>query len=216
VDVFVRVDRPSLRGELAAFWNRIGGYVYPRNTGEVDEASLLLVYQATNTDAEFRGAEAALQWTPLERVVLDGSVSYVRADNLDTDEPLPLVPPLQTDVALRYERTSWFAQAGWHAAARQERVPSRAELSEFAVGYCDETEDAEGCQPVPGEFVPTRAYSTYSLSAGVRWFMLGALSSVTLSVENLTDETYRNHLSRIKELMPEQGRSINLVYRTNF
>ena len=216
IDVFLRLDRPSLRGEVAAFWNRIDGYVYPRNTGDIDAASLLLVYQATNTEAEFRGAEAALKWTPLPHVALDGSVSYVIADNLETDEPLPLVPPLQGDLALRYERTSWFAQAGWHSAAKQDRVPTRPELSEVSPGYCDDTGGAEGCQPVPGEFVPTEGYSIFSLSAGVRWFMLGALSSLTLSVENLTDETYRNHLSRIKELMPEQGRNINLVYRTSF
>ena len=216
VDLFLRFDRPSLRGEVAGFWNRIDGYVYPRNTGEVDAASLLFVYQATNTEADFRGAEAALTWSPLEAIALDGSVSYVRADNLETDEPLPMIPPLQADVALRYERTSWFAQAGWHAAAEQERVPARPELPVFAGGYCDENGNAEGCHAVPGEFVATSGYSTWSLAAGVRWFTWGALSSLTLSVENLTDEVYRNHLSRIKELLPEQGRSINLIYRASF
>jgi iron complex outermembrane receptor protein len=216
VDVFMRFDRPSLRGEVAVFWSRIGDYVYPRNTGDLDPATLLFVYQATNTDAEFRGAEAGLEWTPISHVALDGSVSYVRADNLALDEPLPLIPPIQTDLALRYERTRWFAQAGWQSAAAQERVPERPELPPSSVGYCDETGGAPECRPVPGEFVATEGYSIWSLAAGVRWFMWGALSSVTLSVENLTDEVYHNHLSRIKELLPEQGRSVNVIYRTSF
>ena len=38
IDLFLRFDRPSLRGEVAGFWNRIDGYVYPRNTGEVVRA----------------------------------------------------------------------------------------------------------------------------------------------------------------------------------
>ena len=216
IDVFLRMDRPALSGEIAGFWNRIDDYVYPRNTGQIDPASLLFIYQATNTEADFRGAEAALTWTPIDHVALESSISYVRADNRDTEEPLPLIPPLQTDLALRYERTSWFAQAGWHAASEQERVPSRPELPPFAGGYCDENGGAEGCRPVPGEFVPTSGYSTFSLAAGIRWFTWGALSSLTLSVENLTDEVYRNHLSRIKELLPEQGRSINIIYRASF
>ena len=216
VDVFVRMDRPSLRGEVAGFWNRIDGYVYPRNTGAIDDESQLFVYRSTNTEADFRGAEAALRWNPLEHVALDGSVSYVRADNLELDEPLPLIPPLQADVALRYERTTWFAQAGWHAAAEQDRVPTRPALPAAAVGYCDQTDGAAGCRPVSPEFVPTDGYSTFSLTAGIRWFTWGALNSVTLSVENLSDVVYRNHLSRIKQLMPEQGRSVNLIYRASF
>lgn len=216
LDVFVRLDRPSLRGEVAAFWNRIDEYVYPRNTGEVDPASLLFIYQATNTRADFRGAEAALRWSPVANVAVDGSVSYVRADNVDTDEPLPLIPPLQANLALRYERTGWFTQLGWQAAAAQERVPARPELTEFSAGYCDETDNADGCAPTPGEFLPTDGYSTFTVAAGVHWFTWGSLSSLTLSIENLGDQVYRNHLSRIKELLPEQGRSVNLVYRASF
>lgn len=36
--------------------------------------------------------------------------------------------------------------------------------------------------------------------------------SVTLRVDTLTDELYRNHLSYIKDLAPEMGRSLKLVY----
>lgn len=215
VDLFLRVDRPSLRAEVATFWNRIDDYVYPSNTGSIDAGSQLFVYQASNTEADFRGAEAALRWSPLESVALDGSVSYVRADNRTTGEPLPLIPPLQADVALRFERASWFAQAGWNGAAEQDRLPSRPELPPD-VGWCDQTAEAPGCAEITGEFLPTPGYSTYSLAAGVRWFAWGALSSLTLSVENLTDEVYRNHLSRIKQVMPEAGRSVNLVYRMSF
>jgi hypothetical protein len=37
-----------------------------------------------------------------------------------------------------------------------------------------------------------------------------------VSVDNLTDEEYRNHLSRVKEIMPEAGRGVSVTYRVVF
>ncbi|HUF14097.1 MAG TPA: TonB-dependent receptor [Longimicrobiales bacterium] len=213
-DVFLRVGGDRLRGEVAGFYNRIDGFVHPLNTGDI--RSGLFVYQATNTDASFVGGEASLDWTPLRRVVLEGTASYVRGQNEDLDEPLPFIPPLNGGLDVRYERTRWYVEGGWRGAASQERVPSRPELPAGSPGYCDETGGAAGCRPVPGDFVATDGYSLFNAAAGYRLEVGGAIHSLTLSVENITDEEYRNHLSRIKELLPEQGRSLNLVYRVGF
>jgi len=40
--------------------------------------------------------------------------------------------------------------------------------------------------------------------------------TVTLRVDNVGDELYRNHLSYIKDLTPEMGRSFKLVYGVRF
>ena len=39
---------------------------------------------------------------------------------------------------------------------------------------------------------------------------------VVFGVENLFDTTYREHLSRIKAVMPEPGRNMKLLYKLNF
>ena len=39
---------------------------------------------------------------------------------------------------------------------------------------------------------------------------------VTLRGGNLADEVYRNHLSYVKDLAPEMGRSVRLVYTLRF
>jgi iron complex outermembrane receptor protein len=44
----------------------------------------------------------------------------------------------------------------------------------------------------------------------------GKLHSVTVRVDNLANVVYREHLSRIKEIMPQPGRSITLLYRLTF
>lgn len=211
VDLFLRTERDRLRLELAAYLNRIDDYVYPRNTGAV--RGDLFVYRFTNTSACFVGGEAAVEWSPVRHVALDGASSWVRATNRTLDEPLPLIPPLSGRVAVRYERSDWYGQLGWRGAAEQDRVPPRPELPEEQVGYCDQTDDAPGCRPVPGEFTPTGGYGLWSAALGYRFFPAGGVHSITFSIENLTDEAYRNHLSRIKRLAPEQGRSLKVTYR---
>jgi iron complex outermembrane receptor protein len=84
----------------------------------------------------------------------------------------------------------WFAEVGVEGAAAQERV---------------------------GEFEePTAAYLLLNAGAGVRWEAGGRLHSVTLQGDNLTDEVWRDHLSRIRELAPQPGINLRLLYRLDF
>ena len=44
----------------------------------------------------------------------------------------------------------------------------------------------------------------------------GRLNILTASLLNAANAEYRNHLSRVKEIMPEAGRSLNVTYRVVF
>ncbi|HSH45111.1 MAG TPA: TonB-dependent receptor, partial [Longimicrobiales bacterium] len=214
VDVFLRLDRPGISAEAAAFWNEINEYSYPTNTGE--QRGELFVYRHVNTDARFVGAEASVRWNVAGDLVADGDLSMVRATNLRLDEPLPLIPPLNGRLNLRWDRDRYYLEGGWRGAAEQSRVPDRPELPQGSAGYCDEAPAGEPCRPVPGEFLPTDGYSTFSAGAGYRWFPGHQVHSVALRLENLTDTEYRNHLSRIKELSPEPGFGATLSYKVSF
>jgi iron complex outermembrane receptor protein len=39
---------------------------------------------------------------------------------------------------------------------------------------------------------------------------------VVVTIANIFDTEYRQHLSRIKSVMPEPGRNVKLLYRLNF
>ncbi|MDI6402414.1 TonB-dependent receptor, partial [Balneolaceae bacterium ANBcel3] len=64
-------------------------------------------------------------------------------------------------------------------------------------------------EPTDG-YVLFDAYLQYQRSA------FGGFHTITLTTENLLDAEYRNHLSRIKSVMPEPGRNIKLLYRVFF
>ena len=93
-------------------------------------------------------------------------------------------------VALKYERPSWYLRAETEMANRQDRV---------------------------GEFeTPTSGYAVFNASAGVRLTFAGRLNILTVSLVNAANAEYRNHLSRVKEIMPEAARGLNATYRVVF
>ncbi|WP_419949003.1 hypothetical protein [Candidatus Palauibacter sp.] len=68
-----------------------------------------------------------------------------------------------------------------------------------------------------GEFeTPTDGYTVFNTAAGVRFTFGGRLNVLTVSLGNAGNAEYRNHLSRVKEIMPEAGRSLNVSYRVVF
>lgn len=188
-DAFVRLSTEVVEAEVAGFYNDLSGYVYGEETGEISSVGLP-VYQFKGNDAVLKGFEGSLDWRAVGNLVVQGTASYVHGTLQETDRPLPLIPPLQGRVALEYAPTSWFARAEAQLAARQDRV---------------------------GEFeTETPGYAVFHLSAGLRLTLGGRLNVLTVGIENLTDEVYRNHLSRVKEIMPEAGRGLSLTYRVVF
>jgi hypothetical protein len=44
----------------------------------------------------------------------------------------------------------------------------------------------------------------------------GATQTITARLDNATNTLYRNHLSIIKDLVPEMGRNFKVVYAVRF
>jgi len=201
-DLFVRVTRPRLSFDVAAFVNRIDGYIYYRPTGELDYRERRFpVFQATGDDALFLGFEGRAQAEVLPRLVLDAAAGYVRATR--SGDPLPAIPPLSGRVEARYEVGPLSAALGWSAAARQHRVPAAVP------------------SPLDPDVLirperPTDGYGLLHASLGLRFERLGAVHTLALHAHNLTDAEWRDHLSRIKEVAPQPGRNLRLTSRAAF
>ena len=186
LDLFVRYGGERLRAEVTGFYNAISGYIYGRRTGETSRVQLP-IYQHRGNDAVLAGFEAAVDGDLGRGWAFHGAASYVRGELEDTRTPLPLIPPMQGRVAVEHEHPAWFVRAEAEIAAEQDRV--------------DEFE------------MPTDGYAVLHAAAGVRFAVAGRLNVITASLRNATNQTYRNHLSRVKEIMPEAGRGLSIAYR---
>ena len=208
-DVFARITRTNASAEVAVFGNRLDNYIFPSSRGRVEQGRQggRALLQFSNEDAEFRGAEGRVEWSVTPRIVLNATLSHVSARFTSTRDSIPifvdadtvliapsdfppLIPPLHGELGVRYERTNWFAGTTARIADRQDR------LGDF--------ED------------PTAGYAVVDLSTGIRFVRGSRLHALTLRVDNALDREYRNHLSRVKAIMPEPGRSVALVYRLVF
>ena len=209
VDVFARVTSERVTGEIAAFSNWLGDYIFPSSRGrfELGAQGNRPRFQYTNEDARLIGLEGELQVNLGGAWVAEATTSYVRAAFTSDRAPIPvlvgtdttfvpasehppLIPPLNGRAGLRYETPRVFGGGAVRWSAAQDRV---------------------------GDFeTRTPGYATGTLDAGVRQLLGGRFHTLTARVDNVTDVEYRDHLSRIKDLMPQPGRSFVLMYRLSF
>jgi iron complex outermembrane recepter protein len=201
IDLFARLAAPGVQLELAAFANAVDDYIYYEATGDIDPRfHRFPVFAARSHDALFRGVEGRAQVEPLRHLVVDASASYVAAERRAGRDPLPGIPPLDASAELRYERTAWFASIGWRGAAAQNRVPR---------AIAAPTNDGTSILPQQ----PTDGYGLWHAGAGLRWTQAARSHSLTLNVRNAFDTVWRDHLSRTKDIAPQPGRNVQLLYR---
>lgn len=189
VDAFIRLNAHGVRTELAIFRNQISQFIYPQETGDTSQRNLPIA-QYVGQDATLFGGEFRISASTSRHLVLDATASYVRGTLSDLDLPLPLIPPLRGSVDVRYERTGWFAGTGLRLAASQDRL-----------GEYEERTDG---------------YALVDLVGGVRWPWFGRLHAITVRLDNATNATWRDHLSRLKTIMPGPSRNLSLLYRAEF
>ena len=189
----LRVTRSGMSAELNLFHTWYQDYLFPSFTGQLSARRAdLYEYRIMSRDARIGGAEFSCQgeWSFWE---LEGTLSYVRG-SLKDGEPLPEMPPLSGLLGLHHNQGSWrFGVETW-AAMPQERL------------YKAEDPDAER---------ETRTAGWLRVDADLAWTLpLGSsVQRIQLRAENLLDLEYRQHLSRIRSVMPEAGRTLRLVWK---
>jgi iron complex outermembrane receptor protein len=176
---------------LALFRNDIRGFIFPKNTGRrsLRRADLFL-YQYVGERALMHGIEATLEWHLIDQVIFLGSLGYVKGDLVDRKEPIPRIPPLKGRAGLRFDIGSLMIESAIVFAARQNR---------------------------PGEFeTPTNGYIVIDFSVQYYFSGFGLLHTLNFGLENAMNTTYRQHLNRVKQIMPEPGRNMKMLYKIYF
>jgi len=188
-DLSLRLRKSRFHGEATLFVNSVDRYIFPLQTGEVDEEGFTVV-KFQSADSRFRGFEAHVDAGVTKDLwfVLGGDA--VRGELRADDSPLPRIPPRRLWVGLRFEHGPFHLEGEVRNVAGQTRV------------YGAET-------PTDG-YTVANFHGSYQVTTG------STVHTVTLRVDNAADDLYRNHLSYIKDLAPEMGRSVKLVYGVRF
>lgn len=200
-ELYLRYRKPNARAELTVFHNGFSNYNYARNTGQrSSQNQSLFIYQFTGTEAVLSGIEFNSQFKLFNNWALSTSLAYTHGkrklfENEHTGSgenwnSLPMIPPLKGNVELSYTKGTLKLGAKSQLAAQQNRT---------------------------GEFeTPTEGYSVFNLFSQYRFEKWDLLHTISINANNIFNTTYHNHLSRIKEIYPEPGRNVSLLYRIYF
>lgn len=203
LELFLRYDSDRFSAEIAGYQNRFSNYLYARDTGEqsISDPSLNN-YQFVGEKALFTGVELSSDLQITSFLNVGGTFSYTRAEReLSPQEqqlhetgsetmPLPMIPPLNGSIFIEYSNRAFTANTRFILSDKQTRL---------------------------GEFeTRTDAYELLNASLQYRFSTERLLHTISLNGKNLLNSTYRNHLSRIKEVFPAPGRNISILYKVYF
>ncbi|MCG9128830.1 TonB-dependent receptor [Candidatus Poribacteria bacterium] len=193
-ELFIKYMDDRFRVNVALFRNQIRNYLIPTNSGEKEwgsgAAGWLWIYQYMGHDVVMDGTEIQIGGEVISQVHFQLNVSYIRGTIQTSGQPLERIPPLNGKFVISYK----LAPLNLHVASRFSDKQIR--LGEFE-------EQTDG-------------YLVWDIGGYLNFSWWHFENMVVFGMENLFDTTYREHLSRIKAVMPEPGRNMKLLYKLNF
>jgi len=180
----------------SAYYDRVQDFIFrDRARGQT---GILLSDNATvyrNIDATLMGLDLTAQHTFANKVSMNGSLSYVRGQNEDSNRALPQISPLKLGMDVSYPMGEWLLGTRMNAAMKQTRVDS-----DTATGSGLDVGKTSG-------YLTADVYTSRAIGDNVE---LG------MGVTNLFDKTYANHLNKSNTAdttvtqVNEPGRSLYL------
>ena len=211
VDASLRWQLPKLRGEIAAFHNRIEDFIFVtptsqfRQTGTAAAPDSMRVYRYGQARASLWGGEASLVVDPTVHLSATARAEFVHGQNDAAAQPLPLMPPARVVVGGEWH-TAPAAAHPWYVGAEVEGVAKQTRLAAWDIpGTGLTTYD-----------IPTAGYVLVGLTGGVTLHALGRELALDARVRNLANTSYRDYLNRYKEFALDAGRALELRLGTEF
>jgi iron complex outermembrane receptor protein len=204
-DASVRWRATRASGEFTYFWNKIDDFIFrnPISEEEFDERfghgeeeegeeghGEFPFVEFVAADSLLQGIEAHTDIELGGGIGLELGLDYVRGELRSSNDPLPRMPPFRFRGGLNYQRGGFQVGGDVTAVSKQDRV------------FGEET-------PTDG-YELLKLFGSYSFGAG------SVVHTITGRLENATDKLYRNHLSLVKDFVPEMGRNFKLVYSVRF
>lgn len=166
-------------------------HLAPRATGDTNWSQILPIYQVSGDDAILMGGSASIELPAEQGFYAQAGGSYVCGFYQNENwSDMPQIPPFKFHGEVAY---IW----------QHVRVGINTEFA-LAQNRLDRYE-----QRTPG-------YITFGALLEFHWSLALAHYSIILRSENLFNADVRNHLSRLKSVMPEKGRNLSLLAKAEF
>ena len=150
----------------------------------------LYKYQMRGLRAQIYGWESDLRYELKKWIHLGGSISVTRGENLSQNRALEYMPPDKVQFLTEFDLEPFSM------ALNLKNVFPQTRLGEF-----ETKTDGYFIADLNGSFTIRQSKVTHK---------------IIFQIDNIFDEVYYNHLSRIKQIMPERGQNFSMQYRLVF
>jgi len=189
-EVFLYHKFDGFMTNVNIFRNDLNNYIIPRNTGKINYATFLPIYTSSNVSALLYGIETQVEWEISNKFDISSSFSYTEGELTDSKSPLPQIPPLKGNIEIKYTNDNYSIGLSNEFAFSQNKV--------------DEFEE------------PTDGYSIFNIFSRYSFQNAKLIHNIFLGIDNIFDQEYRNHLSRVKSILPEAGINVRFSYKMYF
>lgn len=176
-------DSWETRAEV--FYYDYSNYITPVATGDTNFSTLLPIFRQINIPAQLYGFSINASKSLTKNLKASTNINYTVGERKDEDGFLPFIPPFKADLILDYNLYNWNFSVNMQSALAQNKL-----------GQFEEATDG---------------YAILNASVKRNITFGEQLMSVILRANNITNETYRNHLSRIKSVYPQPGFGAELI-----
>ncbi|MBX7170085.1 MAG: TonB-dependent receptor [Pyrinomonadaceae bacterium] len=189
LDFSIRQQSNRVRAEANFFYYDLKNYVFLAPTGITDANSGLVIARYLQGNSRYMGTELSLDVTANQYLNFLAGLDYVSAE-LKTGQPLPRISPLRGRVGLDAHYKNLSVRPEFLMVDKQDRV------------FTNET--------------ATAGYGTINLTG--TYIIPGKHTANIFSVNafNLNNKLYFNHISFIKDILPEIGRGVRFSYTVRF
>ncbi|TGM96914.1 TonB-dependent receptor [Leptospira yasudae] len=197
LDLSFRYASSRIQTEISVFQNHIQNFIYAASIAEIDPESGLPKYKYKQGDAMLRGGEFSIQAEVTRKLVLSGGIDIVHARNQNDTNPLPRTTPNRARAGLRWTEESIWGMKNFYVS-----INGRFYDSQYRVD--------------PKE-TPSKGYNLTDIGLGFELPYFGDGTSkptVDLSVQNVFNVAYVDHLSRYKDYALNPG--INAILKVSF
>jgi iron complex outermembrane receptor protein len=187
------IDHAEFDAREAEFIERFGGREPAGHGHDATggaEGEEVAIIEFVGADAVLQGVEAHADVQIAAGLSAEVGLDYVRGTLSSSDTPLPRMPPLRGRAGLRYQANAFQVGGDVVATATQDRV--------------------SGAESATDGYQLVRLFASYSFGSRT------IANTITARVDNATNALYRNHLSLIKDLVPEMGRNFKVLYNVKF
>lgn len=188
IEFSLRHSTTKARLEANYFDYHLRDYIFLAPTGDSKDGLPVGEYEQFN--ARYRGTELRADFNVAPTLWLLTGLDYVRAELTQTKQSLPRIPPLRFRLGADWRWKGIGVRPEFVAVSRQQKV------------FAPET--------------PTDGYALLNVDFSYTLTQEHLAHIFSVNTFNLGNTLYRNHSSFIKDLAPEIGRGVRVVYTLRF